>query len=137
MPWPPPCAHFRSVRGRKDGTKTKQSHEEDINHGIDVVGDFKEYLARESGTGSRVTWIAVKLTNFLPHAESLRNFSMHLVPRPQLSEPPEPHPSDHAILDRQPCLHARCLLMGEDVRDLQELYADLKRICMRANEQRN
>ncbi|KAI6139212.1 FAD-linked oxidoreductase-like protein [Pisolithus tinctorius] len=114
---------------------------EEIIHSIDTVGDFEDRLANESGIEGRGTWIAVKLTALLPRAESLRNFSMHLVhtrpePPDSVPFPGTPSSSDLAILDRQSRSHPKSPLMEEDVRDLQELYANLRRICLRAKERR-
>ncbi|KAI6137375.1 FAD-linked oxidoreductase [Pisolithus sp. B1] len=114
---------------------------EEIILSIDAVGDFEDRLARESGVEAHGTWITVKLTALLPRAESLRNFSMYLVhTRPRSSEPvPFPgtsNSSDLAILDRQHHIQRRSSLMEEDIPDLQELYVNLRRICMRAKERR-
>ncbi|KAI5994220.1 hypothetical protein EDC04DRAFT_2613267 [Pisolithus marmoratus] len=87
--------------------------EEEIMHDIDTLGDFEDRLARESGIEACGARISVQLTALLPRAESLRNFSMH--------------PCTH----RQPWSHPASLLTEEDVRDLQELYANLRRIFMR------
>ncbi|KAI6046886.1 FAD-linked oxidoreductase [Pisolithus marmoratus] len=114
---------------------------EEIIRSIDTLGDFEDRLARESGVEARGTWIAVKLTALLPRAESLRNFSMHLVhTRAELSEPVPfpgtPNSSDLSVLDGQPWRYPASPLNEEDVRDLQELYTNLRRICMRAKERR-
>lgn len=114
---------------------------EEIIHSIDTVGDYEDRLARESGVEAHGTWITVKLTALLPRAESLRNFSMHLVhTRPRSSEPVPfpgtPDSSDLAILNRHHHNHPGSSLTEEDIRDLQELYINLRRICMRAKERR-
>ncbi|KAI5994218.1 FAD-linked oxidoreductase [Pisolithus marmoratus] len=114
---------------------------EEIIRSIDTLGDFEDRLARESGVKACGTWIAVKLTALLPRAESLRNFSVHLVhTRPELSEPVPfpgtPNSSYLSVLDGQPWRYPASPLMEEDVRDLQELYTNLRRICMRAKERR-
>ncbi|KAI6142136.1 hypothetical protein BKA82DRAFT_4361147 [Pisolithus tinctorius] len=92
---------------------------EGIIQSIDMMGNFEDRLANESGIEGRGTWIAVKLPMILPRAKSLRNFSVQLVhTRPELSDPVlypgTPDSSDLAILDRQPCRHSVSPLMEED-----------------------
>ncbi|KAI6161502.1 hypothetical protein EDD17DRAFT_692302 [Pisolithus thermaeus] len=73
--------------------------------------------------------LIVLCTALLPLAESLRNFSIHLIhTRPEVLKPVPfpgiPCPSDLDLLDRQPRSNPKSPSMKEDVRDLQELFVN-------------
>ncbi|KAI6137367.1 hypothetical protein F5141DRAFT_82122 [Pisolithus sp. B1] len=65
----------------------------------------------------------------------LRNFSIHSIHMrlkllKSVPYPGTPHSSDLALLDRQPPNHPGSPLIEEDVRDLQELFVNPRRVCM-------
>ncbi|CAL1696953.1 unnamed protein product [Somion occarium] len=104
-------------------------------HSIDVAADFEEKHA--SASGVRGTWIAVKLTAMLPNAQSLINLSKHLVDtRPTVPSvvpfPGAPHLTDLDVLE-SPTIQGT-LLTERDIIDLRNLYADLIKVCTRAQE---
>ncbi|KAI6117366.1 hypothetical protein EDD16DRAFT_1008950 [Pisolithus croceorrhizus] len=93
---------------------------------IDTVSNFVDRLVCKSGTEPHGSWI---ITALLPLAESLRNFSIHLIhTRPEVLKPVPfpgiPCPSDLDLLDRQPRSNPKSPSMKEDVRDLQELFVN-------------
>ncbi|KAG6327796.1 hypothetical protein ID866_11292 [Astraeus odoratus] len=114
---------------------------EEIIRGIDAAADFEDHLAAKSVDQGRSTCFAVKLSALLPRAESLRNLSLHLVrtrpiPLEPIPFPGTPSSTDLAVLNRSSRYHGVFPLSEEDIKDLKELYDDLKRICMRAKERR-
>ncbi|CAL1696951.1 unnamed protein product [Somion occarium] len=102
---------------------------------INVAADFEEQ--HPSSSGVRSTWVAVKLTALLPNAQSLINFSKHLVNTRPRSSPPvlfpgAPHPTDLDALTLRSAQGTS--LTEQDIIDLKDLHADLVRICTRAQE---
>lgn len=108
-------------------------------HCIDVAADFEDKHSLDGGRDlrGRKTWVAIKLTAMLPHAQTLTNFSKFLLStRPSVS-PPVPFPgrplvSDFGVLSAYPASGSP--LTETDVADLRELRDDLRAICQRAKE---
>ncbi|KIM50558.1 hypothetical protein SCLCIDRAFT_1225260 [Scleroderma citrinum Foug A] len=116
----------------------KRSVEEVINS-IDTAGNFEDDVTSGSRGLGRTTCVAVKLSALLPRADALRNLSLHLVAtRPMLSDPVpfpgSPDSTDLAIFHQRTVHRAGSPLTEEDIKDLNGLYDDLKRICTRAKE---
>ncbi|KAI0038960.1 FAD-linked oxidoreductase [Auriscalpium vulgare] len=106
---------------------------------IDVAADFEDQYAPAAGASAgRRTWVAIKLSALLPDAEALRHFSAHLLQFPPYHSPSVPFPgspqrTDLDVLASGKTAHGSPL-MPQDLVDLKDLYADLRRICMRAKE---
>ncbi|EPQ61156.1 FAD-linked oxidoreductase, partial [Gloeophyllum trabeum ATCC 11539] len=108
-------------------------------HSIDVAADFEErhVVNPADPAKGRKTWVAIKLTALLPHAQSLIKFSSHLIktrpPTPDIPFPGIPHASDLSVLyDSTPPPSSP--LTEADIVELRELHQDLVRICTRAKE---
>ncbi|CAA7267709.1 unnamed protein product [Cyclocybe aegerita] len=121
-------------------------------HSIDVAGDFEDEVTRNGSistisearkcTNERTTWIALKLTALLPHAQALIDLSAHIVnSRKTLPgssrETMVPFPGFPRTDDLDVVLHSRSnpsSLTPAQIHDLRELYSDLVRICLHARE---
>ncbi|KAH7922394.1 FAD-linked oxidoreductase [Leucogyrophana mollusca] len=108
-------------------------------HSIDVAADFEDRYAHGRVEGRR-TWVAVKLTALLPHAQSLINLSLHLTrtrpaPASPVAFPGTPQSSDLAILHQpSPTRDTPSILTSDDIAALKDLNDDLVKICTRAQE---
>ncbi|KAJ3507698.1 hypothetical protein NLJ89_g6154 [Agrocybe chaxingu] len=140
-----------SVAPKPDGDAHKRAVAEMI-HSIDVAGDFEDEVTRNDSTSAsadvrkrmngRTTWIALKLTALLPHAQALIDLSAHIVnSRKMLSRSSReimvPFPGFPRTDDLDVVLHSLSnpsSLTPAQVHDLRELYSDLVRICSRARE---
>ncbi|KAF9074035.1 FAD-linked oxidoreductase [Rhodocollybia butyracea] len=104
---------------------------------IDVAAEFEDSIVGKESHSGRRTWVAIKMTALVPDAESLVALSSHIVATRPQHNPPIPfpgcsRPEDLSILrEREP---ASKFLNSEDIASLRELYANLRRICLRAQE---
>ncbi|KAF9074034.1 FAD-linked oxidoreductase-like protein [Rhodocollybia butyracea] len=84
---------------------------------IDVSAEFEDSIVGKESHSGRRTWVAIKMTALVPDAKSLVAM---------LS------PEDLSILhEKEPVSK---FLSSEDIASLRELYADLRRLCLRAQE---
>ncbi|KAJ3921457.1 FAD-linked oxidoreductase [Lentinula edodes] len=103
---------------------------------IDVAADFEDSIVGQHARSGRRTWVAIKLTALLPDAQSLIALSSHiLATRPQhepsIPFPGCPRPTDLNVLNT----NADSKFLSEkDIASLRELYSDLRRISLRAQE---
>ncbi|KZT08999.1 FAD-linked oxidoreductase [Laetiporus sulphureus 93-53] len=108
-------------------------------HCIDVAADFEDEHSRNGkpDVQGRKTWVAIKLTAMLPRAETLYNFSRHLVASRPAASPPIPFPGRPLPTDFDVLLStspADGPLTSDDISDLRELFEDLRSIGRRAEE---
>ncbi|KAF8839920.1 FAD-linked oxidoreductase [Paxillus ammoniavirescens] len=128
------------TNGKASGQPVHKRIVDEIIKSIEVAANFEDGLnSGAGGVTGRPTCVAVKLTALLPNVQALYSFSLHLTrTRPALS-PPVPFPGTPASSDLA-VLNTRTLegspLTAEDVRDLNDLYDDLNKICTRAKERR-
>lgn len=127
-------------------------------HCIDVAADFEDGLSKNAGVADnssthqsvpvnakgRRTWVAVKMTALLPDANALRALSSHIVasrktlPSPEslVPFPGSPRIGDLDIISSPLTATPNNLppLTPDQIRDIRDLYANLHKICERANE---
>ncbi|KAI0308759.1 FAD-linked oxidoreductase-like protein [Amylostereum chailletii] len=135
-----------SAAGHGDGTKAhvpvhKRIVQEMI-HSIDVAADFEDAhpTAAASPSGRR-TWVAIKLTALLPNHEALIHFSKHLTSEatkkphsPPVAFPGCPRANDLDVVSAPPA--SASPMTPDDVADLADLYADLRKISAHAQKRR-
>ncbi|KAJ3725778.1 FAD-linked oxidoreductase-like protein [Lentinula raphanica] len=121
---------------KKKGQPVYKRCVDEMIRAIDVAADFEDHIVGKDTHNGRRTWVAIKMTALLPDAQALIALSSHiLATRPQLEPsipfPGCPHPTDLDIFSSQ--LTSKSLHTN-DVASLRELYSDLRRICLRAQE---
>ncbi|KAH7103186.1 FAD-linked oxidoreductase [Auriculariales sp. MPI-PUGE-AT-0066] len=130
------CLFAYSVEDDEDasGSGHYKARVKETLHCIDVAADFED----EMNSGQRKTWVAIKLSAFLPSAESLHSLSTYLTttrsPLPDVPFPGHGRPTDLVFLDVKQSLPAD--LTASDVAALRELWNDLSVICARAKQRR-
>ncbi|KAJ3763893.1 FAD-linked oxidoreductase [Lentinula raphanica] len=121
---------------KKKGQPVYKRCVDEMIRAIDVAADFEDHIVGKDTHNGRRTWVAIKMTALLPDAQALIALSSHiLATRPQLEPsipfPGCPHPTDLDIFSSQSTSKS---LHTNDVASLRELYSDLRRICLRAQE---
>ncbi|KAG8704558.1 hypothetical protein FRC09_003455 [Ceratobasidium sp. 395] len=113
------------------GAQWKKNVEE-ILASVNFAGDFED-----TQRGGRKTWVAVKLTALLPSPDALKRMSTFLLtsrPKNGVSYPGTPGSTDLLVLRESESAGSFSGLTEDDVKDLRELYRDLREICTRAKE---
>jgi proline dehydrogenase len=121
---------------RKKGQPVYKRCVDEMIRSIDVAADFEDDVVGKESHNGRRTWVAIKMTALLPDAQSLIALSSHIMAtRPQHSPsipfPGCPRPSDLNVFDGK--TDSR-FLDDKDISSLRELYSNLQRICLRAQQ---
>ncbi|KAJ3873721.1 FAD-linked oxidoreductase [Lentinula edodes] len=119
--------------------KTQPVHKrcvDEMVRSIDVAADFEDSIVGQHARSGRRTWVAIKLTALLPDAQSLIALSSHILAtqpqhEPSIPFPGCPRPTDLNVLNTTADSK---FLSEKDIASLRELYSDLRRISLRAQE---
>lgn len=137
-----------------NGTSAPNGHQraiQDLLHSIDVAADFEDNLVThtQGDVTVRQTWIAIKLSTLLSDPRALTAFSEQILnsreflprneSRNDVPFPGIPRWEDLEVLlndtsESNSAVDGKNVLTQEYVRNLQELYSNLVRICTRAKE---
>jgi proline dehydrogenase len=121
---------------RKKGQPVYKRCVDEMIRSIDVAADFEDDVVGKESHNGRRTWVAIIMTTLLPDAQSLIALSSHIMAtRPQhypsIPFPGCPRPSDLSVLDGQTDSK---FLDDKDISSLRELYSNLRRICLHAQQ---
>ncbi|KAJ4485303.1 FAD-linked oxidoreductase [Lentinula aciculospora] len=121
---------------KKKGQPVHKRCVDEMIRSIDVAADFEDDIVGKHVQSGRRTWVAIKMTALLPDAQSLIALSSHILAtrpqhKPSIPFPGCPRPTDLTILNTEPKSN---YLTSKDIASLRELYSDLRRICLRAQE---
>ncbi|KIK65953.1 hypothetical protein GYMLUDRAFT_38417 [Collybiopsis luxurians FD-317 M1] len=122
---------------KKKGQPVYKRCVDEMVRSIDVAADFEDNIVGKESHHGRRTWVAIKMTALVPDAQSLIALSSHILatrPQRQLSVPFPgcPRPTDLSVLD-DPTPRSK-YLTEKDISSLRELYSDLRRISLRAQQ---